>query len=293
MAGRRAARDRGAVRARARRRPAVGRGRPSTGRRSVTRRTASVQRPGRRRQAARDAAAWWARHSWWPRGPTRFAMPSTAATASMPAAAAARATANASRFSSAAPVACARWRPSVAERVHRDRAGDAERSRDRPPARAARRQRGAERRRRRRARRERLGQVAVAAQRRASIPGDSSPAIATVPIARGRAAARIGRRPCPRRSPASGRAAAIAAAAPTAASIGPTPTVPEHQSARARPRAPSRRSGAISGSHAASDQRRPPSRRHRQQAPDAVLDRRVRRQQVHDLTPRFREADSR
>ena len=37
--------------------------------------------------------------------------------ASMPAAAAARATANASRFSSAAPVACARWRPSVADRV--------------------------------------------------------------------------------------------------------------------------------------------------------------------------------
>ena len=44
-------------------------------------------------------------------------MPSTAATSSIPAAAAARATANASRFSSAAPVACARWRPSVAERV--------------------------------------------------------------------------------------------------------------------------------------------------------------------------------
>ena len=117
---RREARDRRAVRAGARGRPAVGRRRRRLGALSAPR--VSVRRGRRtndhtRRQAARDAASWWARHSWCPRGPTRFAMPSTAVTASMPAAAAARATANASRFSSAAPVACARWRPSVAERV--------------------------------------------------------------------------------------------------------------------------------------------------------------------------------
>ena len=49
-------------------------------------------------------------------GPTRFATPRTAAKGT-PAAAAARATAKASRFSSAAPVASAIRRPSAAERV--------------------------------------------------------------------------------------------------------------------------------------------------------------------------------
>ena len=67
--------------------------------------------------AVRDAARWLAFHSGWARGPTRLATPSTAAVASIPALLAARITANASRFSSVAPVACAISRPSVAVRV--------------------------------------------------------------------------------------------------------------------------------------------------------------------------------
>ncbi len=85
--------------------------------------------------------------------------------ASMPAAAAARATANASRFSSAAPVACARWRPSVAERV--TAIGQATPSNGTGLfAGAAGGERGAERRRRRGSCCDRFGQVTVAAQRR-------------------------------------------------------------------------------------------------------------------------------
>src|SRR6185312_17215570 len=77
----------------------------------------------------------------------------------------------------------------------------------------------------------------------------------------------------------SGRAAAMAWAAPTAASMAPIPT-----GVSSTPRAPRkrRRRGSTSGSKAETTSVRANSDPHRLESPDALLDRGVSRQQVHE-----------